>query len=131
MLALRYIVIGLAVLAMVWPSAPPQAITRLAGSEWRIVEIAGTSAPRGGTVRFTQTSVRGRAPCNAFLGTFRETDAGIEIGGIHETHQPCAGQMELERAFIAGLARARSWRADGSTVLLLDLEGKAVARLAT
>ena len=133
MLALRYAVIGLALLAIVWPSAPPKARSGLAGSEWRIVEIGGAKA--AGTLRFTQTSIRGKAPCNAFSGAFRESqdgiEGGIEIGGINETRMLCAGRMEIERAFFDGLARARSYRVDGSMLVLMDAEGKPVVRLAS
>jgi heat shock protein HslJ len=128
--ALRYAVIGLALLAIVWPSAPPPARAGLAGSEWRLVEVTGATAPIAGTLRFTLTSIRGKAPCNAFFGAFREFDGAIEIAGINETGKLCAGRMELERAFLDALAQARSYRLDGSVLVLIDAAGKALARLA-
>lgn len=127
--ALRYAVVALAVLAMLWPSAPPDARSGLAGSEWRVVEIAGTKLPGEATLRFTQTSVRGRAPCNAFFGAFRETAGRIDIGGINETRVYCSGRMEVERIFLEGLARARSYRVDQGAIMLLDADGRALARL--
>lgn len=130
MLVLRYSVIGLALLAMAWPSAPPPARAGLAGSEWRVVEVAGTPAPMAGTLRFTLTSIRGKAPCNSFFGAFRESDGAIEIGGINETGKMCAGRMELERAFLEALAQARSYRLDGSVLVLIDAAGRALARFA-
>jgi heat shock protein HslJ len=128
---MRNAAIGLALAAIVWPAGPPKAQSSLAGSEWRVVEIGGTSTPGAGTIRFTQTSIRGRAPCNMYFGAFREGPAGIEIGGINETRMMCEGRMELERAFIDGLARARSYRVEGGTILLLDATGKPVLRLAS
>ncbi len=128
MIALRYAVIGLALVAIAWPSAPPKARATLAGSEWRVVEIDGAKA--AGSVRFTQTSIRGKAACNSFFGAFRESDGGIEIGGINVTRMLCNGRMELERAFFDGLARVRSYRVDGGTLVLMDAAGKAIARLA-
>ena len=128
---LRYAVVSLAIVAMAWPSAPPRAKAGLAGSEWRVVEVDGAKAPGAGTVRFTQTSVRGRAPCNAFFGSFRENERGIEIGGINESRMRCQGRMDLERALLDILGRVRNYRVDGATLLLIDSAGNAVARLAS
>ena len=127
---LRYGVIGLAIAAMAWPSAPPKALATLAGSEWRVVEIDGAKSPGAGTLRVTQSSVRGKAPCNAFFGAFREYQGSIEIGGLSETRMRCAGRMDLERAFLDSLSRARSYRVDGGTLVLIDAAGHPVARLA-
>lgn len=129
MFILRYGAIGLAVLAMLWPSAPPPARAGLAGSEWRLVEVTGATAPVAGTLRFTLTSIRGKAPCNSFFGAFRESDGAIEIAGINETGNVCSGRMELERAYLDALAQARSYRLDGGVLVLIDAAGKALARL--
>ena len=128
---LRYAVVLFALVAMAGPSAPPRAKTGLAGSEWRVVEVGGAKAPGAGTVRFTQSSIRGKAPCNAYFGAFRESERGIEIGGINETRMRCQGRMDLERAFLDNLGRARAYRVDGATLLLIDGEGNAVVRLAS
>lgn len=131
MFALRSAVIGLALLAIAWPSVPPKAVPGLAGSEWRVVEIGGARAAGAGTLRFTLTSIRGKAPCNAFFGAFRETHGNIEIAGINETRMFCSGRMELERAFLDALARVRSYRVDGSLLVLIDADGRALAKLAS
>jgi heat shock protein HslJ len=130
MLALRYAVIAFAIVAMLWPSVPPKARGGLSGTDWKVVEIDGTKRSGAGTLRFTQTSVRGKAACNSFAGAFRETEGGIEIGGLNATRMACAGRMELEQALFSTLERARGYRADGSSVLLLDAQGKPIARLA-
>ncbi len=127
--ALRYAVIALAIVAMLWPSAPPTARTSLAGSEWRVVEIDGAKV--SGTLRFTQSTIRGRAPCNAYFGAFREHDGGITIAGINITRMLCAGRMETERAFLEKLGRARKYRVDGSGLVLMDADGKPIARLSS
>ena len=126
--AMRYVVIGLAILAIVWPTDPQTGVASLAGSQWRVVEVAG--APAQGTIRFTQSSVRGKAPCNAFFGAFRESEGGIEIAGLNVTRTLCSGRMELERLLLDAFSRARSWRAEPGTILLLDEAGATVMRLA-
>lgn len=134
MVVLRYAVIGVAVLAMAWPSAPQSArpghpSPGLAGSEWRIIEIDGAKAPGAGTLRFTHTSIRGKALCNAFSGAFREVAGSIAIAGINETRMLCTGRMELERAFLDGLGRARSYKLNAGTLMLFDGDGKPLVKL--
>jgi heat shock protein HslJ len=129
MTILRYAVLCLAVLAMAWPSAYSETPTRLAGSEWRVVEIDGARTPGAGTLRFTLTSIRGKAACNMFFGAFRENDGNIEIAGLNETNMMCSGRMHLERAFLEGLGRAKTYRRDSTTLVLIDGEGKALIKL--
>lgn len=130
MLVMLYAVLGLALAVVVWPSDEPKAISGLAGSEWRVVEIGGRKVGGAGSVRFTHTSVRGRAACNAFFGAFRETQGAIEIGGLNETRMGC-GSVADDRSFLDSLARARSYRMDGETLVLIDAEGRALLRLAS
>lgn len=129
MSTLKFLAIALLLLAMVWPAAPPAIGPGLAGSEWRVVEIGGNRASGAGTVRFTQTSVRGKAPCNSYFGAFRESGSSIEIAGINETRMMCAGRMELERDFLDGLSRARSYLLDRGMLMLLDGSGQALVKL--
>lgn len=130
MLALLYAVLGLALAIVVWPTEEPRAFSGLAGSEWRVVEVGGRKVGGAGSVRFTHTSVRGRTACNAYFGAFRETQGTIEIGGLNETRMACGSGAE-DRSFLDSLARARSYRIDGETLVLLDTEGKAVLRLSS
>lgn len=128
--ALRYAVIALAIVAMLWPSAPPKARGALAGSEWRIIEVDGAKVSGAGTVRFTQATVRGKATCNAFFGAFRDHGGMIEIGGLNTTRMMCEGRMELEQSLLNVLGRVRAYRLEGSWLDLVDAEGKTVMRLA-
>lgn len=125
--ALSYAVIALAIVAMLWPPSPPTARASLAGSQWRVVEIDGMKV--SGTVRFTQTTIRGRIPCNAYFGAFREREDGITIAGLNVTRMMCPGTTLHERGLVERLGRARSYRVDGSSLLLMDADGRAVARL--
>ena len=87
-------------------TAEPVARSGLAGSEWRVAEIEGRDGAGGGTLRFTVTSVRGKAACNTFFGSFREAGKSIKIDGINSTRMHCNGQMQLERQFLAALSKA-------------------------
>ena len=124
---------------MVWPVVPPKAKPGLAGSEWRVVELAGEKAPGAGTLRFTQTSIRGKAACNVFSGAFRESHGRIEIAGLIPAHEmgekaknvpvTCKGMVGLERSLLESLARAATYKLDGGMLHLLDVQGHALARL--
>ena len=139
---LRYSAIALAVAAIAWPAEPVKVRAGLSGSEWRVVEIGGQQASGAGTLRFTLTSIRGRAPCNSFIGAFHEltgaadtntgpTQAGgaIEIAGLGASPTIC-GRMDLERLFLDALASARSYIVEGATLVLLDGAGRKLVKLA-
>lgn len=129
--ALKAAVIGLAIAAVLWPSAPPPTAQQtLPGSQWRVVEIDGHTASGVGTVRFTQTSVRGMAACNSFMGAFKEAGGIIEIGGLGVTRMFCQDRMATEQSFLDALTRVRSYRVDGAMLVLLDAAGAAVMKLA-
>jgi heat shock protein HslJ len=125
---LSYAVIALAILAMLWPASPPSAQAGLAGSQWKVVEIDGMRV--SGTVRFTHSTIRGRVPCSAYSGAFREREGGITIVGLTVTRMRCAGSAADDRALIERLGQARTYRVDGDSLLLIDRDGRAVARLA-
>ncbi len=125
----RSAVFALAALAIAWPSAEPVARSGLAGSEWRVAEIEGRDAAGGGTLRFTVTSVRGKAACNTFFGSFREAGKSIKIDGINSTRMHCNGQMQLERQFLAALSKATAYRIESGTLLLTAPDGRVLVRL--
>ncbi len=135
---LRYGVVLAAITAIAWPAVPPKAKPGLAGSEWRVVEVAGAKAPGAATLRFTQTSIRGKAACNVFSGAFRESHGRIEIAGLIPAHDlseksktnvTCKGLIGLERSLLESLARAATYKLDGSMLNLLDIHGLTLARM--
>jgi putative lipoprotein len=118
--------------AMAWPAEEPDGHSGLSGSEWRVTEVLGSPVAGAGTARFTQTSVRGRAACNVYFASFRENGGGvIEIAGINETRRVCEGRMELERGYLQALERAKSYRVESGTIVLMDAGGKPLVRLSS
>lgn len=130
MIGLLYALLGLALAVIVWPAEEPKAFSGLAGSEWRVVEIAGAKAQGTGSVRFTHTSVRGRATCNAFFGAFRETQGAVEISGVNHTRIGCDAHAE-EQVFIDSLSRVRSYRLEGDKLVLIDAGGSVILKLSS
>ena len=95
-----------------------------------MVEIGGHSASGAATLRFTQTSVRGKAGCNSFMGAFREAGGVIEIAGVAATEMLCQDRAELEQSFLDALSRAKAYKLDGAMLVLLDAAGTAILKLA-
>ena len=142
MTVLRTCVVLFAVAAIFWPSAHPvSSPAGLAGSQWNVVELSGARTPNAGTLRFTQTSVRGRGACNRFFGAFRETEGRISIAGLFPADEhkpasrtsavPCNGHWSVERLLLESLRRATSYRIDNGMLVLIDSDGRAIARLST
>lgn len=139
MFVLRYGVVLIALLAIAWPAVPPKTKPGLAGSEWRFIEVAGANTPGAGTLRFTQTSIRGKAACTVFSGAFRESHGRIEIAGLIPAHDAgekaknvpvtCKGLIGLERSLLESLARVATYTLDGGVLQLLDVQGHSLARL--
>ena len=132
---LRWTGFGLAVIALgavaIWPAselAKPR--TGLSGSEWRVVQIGEQAAAGFGTLRFTLTSIRGKAACSSFMGAFREIAGNIEIAGLGSTATLCDGRVDLEQAFLGSLIDARRYVLDGATLVLLDDAGHTLVKLA-
>ena len=80
-------------------------------------------------LEFTRDKLAGKAACNRFFATFAERDGVLQVGPIGATRKLCQGKMELERATLAALARARSTARDGERLVLLADGGVAVLAL--
>ena len=99
-----------------------------------MVEIGGHEANGAGSLRFTQTSIRGKAACNSFMGAFREIGGAIEIAGLDmgmgATRMFCDGRMDLERMLFDALAGVRSYIFQGPHLVLRDGGGRTLVKLA-
>jgi len=125
-------VIALAVLAILWPAAAPLAATEIGAAEWRVVEIAGKPSDGAGTLAIKDGKATGKAACNRY---FAQLIAGpakgeLELGPIGATRMFCEGKMETEKALFDALGAVRSYRLDGAVLLLADIGGKTVVKLA-
>ncbi|MGE3711027.1 MAG: META domain-containing protein [Hyphomicrobiaceae bacterium] len=127
---LRYAVIALAVLAIAWPSIQPDAHAGLAGSTWHVVEIGGAAVSGAGTLRFSQTSVRGKAACNSFSARFHGNGDRIKIATVGSTRMYCDGRMDLEQRLFDALEKVSSYRIDAGRLLLIGRDGTPLVRLA-
>lgn len=120
-------------------SAAPQGSTpgplRLAGTQWRFVELGGHDVPPAvkATLVFESNGhVSGHAGCNSYGGPWAASNGALHFGGMISTKMAClqpAGAMQTERAVFAALREAvRAQMRDGRLVLL-DAKGERLALL--
>ncbi|BDG74130.1 YbaY family lipoprotein [Roseomonas fluvialis] len=101
---------------------------------WQVREIGGRAVPAAipATITFDGTGrAHGTGGCNRFNGGYEADGPALRFGPAAQTNMACAEPaMDQEARFHAALARVRTWRADGATLLLLDEAGGVAMRLA-
>jgi putative lipoprotein len=100
---------------------------------WTAEEIGGAPKAPGVASFVTVTAdgnLRGRGGCNSFFGNYTVTDGVLAIGPLGATRRACeAPAMEQEAAFFTALEAARGFRLQRGLLLLLDADGRVLARL--
>jgi hypothetical protein len=100
--------------------------------QWRIVEIAGRQLRKPGTINFTRIRWLGvNTACGAMWGWYRRAGPALRIhvtgtGRLQgSSGSPCGGiDYRLQ------LGRVRSFNPEAGSLVLLDEQGKVIARLA-
>jgi heat shock protein HslJ len=114
----------------------PQPQTPLEGTTWSaqaynngrggvVSLIVGTEI----TARFEAGRVMGSAGCNAYTAPYTLNGNALQVGPAASTRMACAappGVMEQERAYLAALSTARSYRIEGDRLFLLAADGARV-----
>ena len=117
------------------PSAPNKALTPLADTQWKLVQLGGqniviTPPQKPVTLAFSPEGRRiaGSAGCNSYLGTFTDDHGLLELRPGNMTMMSCVDPAgSRERKFIAMLRSADGYKISGD-VLLLTSDGKTVAK---
>ncbi len=112
--------------ACTMPGAPG-ATPNLAGTEWRLQELAGAPAlPEvQATLAFPEAGrVAGFSSCNRFFGTYTLVQDKVAFGQMGMTRMACMGPAgEQETRYMAALQKAQTLRVEGSA-LLIAVEGQ-------
>lgn len=109
--------------------------SNLEGTDWRFVDVAGTSVPDGvtATLHLRRGRASGKAGCNGYGASWEmSTDGRIRFGATMSTKMACiapAGAMQVEQGVFEALRGAATVRRDGTTLVLLDASGKPLAKL--
>ena len=103
------------------------------GIRWQLTSFdsAGTSTtvPAGVTAdaRFTGGAVAGSSGCNSYTGPATVTGSTIKIGPLASTQMACSGAGgDVERVYLANLAKAASFTATADALTLYDGGGAAI-----
>ena len=99
---------------------------KLAGADWVLAGEAGSRAP---FLRFEGGRVAGLGGCNRFGGTYDFDGDRLSFSPLAATRMACPGEiMKAEQAFFDMLAKVKGVSLTGETLVLLDGDGKALAR---
>lgn len=125
--------VALTVLVSCAPAMAPRADTGLGGTAWLVEGLAPDSAAesfRQTLVFVDDEQINGEGGCNSFFGTYRTDGARLTIGPLGSTRMACPGPlMDAEDRLFAALEAVAEWRRDGEDVLLVDGDGRTLARL--
>jgi heat shock protein HslJ len=78
---------------------------------------------------FAEGRIAGSTGCNRFTGPYTVDGDGLEIGAIASTKMACLPPAdEVERVYLAALARVAKWRSEGDELVLLDGQGAELLR---
>jgi putative lipoprotein len=102
--------------------------TALAGTEWRLSDLAGTNVVPNSkaTLKFDDDGkVSGNGNCNNFSGPVTIQGSSIQFGPIASTKKACdeAALNTEESAYFAALQNAESFTVEGTT-LSIQVKGK-------
>lgn len=109
---------------------PPE----LLGREWKAISLGGAFTPIEfrPTIVFSEQGAAGRTPCNRWEGLFGGVPPNVRFAQVRQTEMSCSSLQarEVERQFLDGVRRMNAIRPDGDTIVLLDMAGRELMRLA-
>jgi putative lipoprotein len=114
------------------PDSPSTPKVELTGSTWVAEDIDGKGVidnAQSTLVFGTDGRVSGRAACNQYGGEVTLNGASMVVDQVFSTKMACTAPalMEQETRFLEALQATRSYRMDGTKLVLLD--GTGTARL--
>ncbi len=117
--------VTLVLLPVETPPAPPSApITGLAGTSWRLEDLAGTPVVEGAdaTLDFLDDErVAGSGSCNRFTGTAKVSGTSITFGALTVTEMACAEAVGAQEArYLKALAAAERYAFDGPALQIFS-----------
>lgn len=118
-----------ALLAVACSSAPKA----LVNTRWAASQIGGLLVAEGShpTLEFApDDKVMGQGGCNRYGGGVKFDNTSLKFEGIAATRMACADPavMHQETQLFAAFSATHSFRKEGSDLVLLDIDGKTVAR---
>ena len=121
------------------PGERNQAEPQLEDVEWELLALEGRDSIAGSDGRLPDLTfvadeqrAAGFSGCNRYFGSYlregvSEHGSPLSFGPLAGTMMACADGSELERDFLAGLARVNGFHFDGAELVLLQ-DGRELAR---
>lgn len=117
----------------VFLALPATAETSLIGTNWRFIEVAGSTVKVDirTLIRFDNGGiVSGSSGCNRFKGNYASGGSVLSFSKLGWTKMECsAPKMNIEQAIQSALAETRSFKIVEGKLQLLGSDGAALARL--
>jgi len=108
----------------------------LAGTSWHLASVGGepvTAAPSDRTpptLRFgNEGKATGSGGCNQYGSSYSRDGSNLAFGPIGATKMACPAVMDLENAYFSALQSTQGYRLKDDSLILLDGEGRELARL--
>jgi putative lipoprotein len=106
------------------PTPPSAPITGLAGTSWRLEDLAGTPVVEGAdaTLDFLDGErVAGNGSCNRFTGTAKVSGTSITFGTLAATQMACPESVGAQEArYLKALAAAERYAFDGPALQIFS-----------
>ena len=107
--------------------------TTLENTYWKLVLLDGAPVPPTQReahfiLRPADKRVSGSGGCNGLGGTYELDGDNLKFGQMIRTMMACPTGMDTENGFLAALGEARTARVSGQQLILLDAEGRPLAR---
>ncbi len=114
------------------PEAPATAVASLAGTAWRLEDLAGAGVLDRvqATLEFPESGrVGGHGSCNRFNGVVTIEDGSIRFGGIAATRRACPeAVMRQETGYFAALQDAERYEIEGESLRIFAKDRPAPLR---
>jgi heat shock protein HslJ len=106
-------------------------LSSLAGSEWQLRDLAGTSIEEDAWIAFKGDDlVSGLTGCNRFSGRFSVKQGKFDIGPLAMTQMACPqNMMDVEQGFTKALEATQSITATHLVLALFNAEDQLLATL--
>ena len=106
----------------------------LLNTQWRLTQLGDEviENPAGDqAVNFllqpSSTNLVGFSGCNRMFGRYALEGNSLKFDGLGGTRMFCEGRMQIEQRFLTMFSQAARWEITGSTLRLLDANGKTAA----
>lgn len=106
----------------------------IADRDWQLMRIKAKDktlmpmTPILASINFTKDGkIAGSTGCNSYFGSYTRKDATLDVSPLGSTKMMCVeNAMEIEDAFITGMANVKGWQLQEGDLILVDGSNKSI-----